>query len=176
MKIRPGLTLAVVLISTALPAIAGDRWMHIRVQDGEDGENVSLDLPVESVSGFLPLIEENAGQTFGSETDEAQLRAVLVALREAPDGEFLKVEGKGESARVAKDKEFLLIHADEEGERVRIRLPLAVVEAALGDETDGLDLAAGLRALERFDGQDLLTVEGDGEQVRIWIDTREGGN
>ena len=182
MKTRRSRTLTTlglaVLILAALPAHAGGgRWLHIRVQeDGGSGQNVSLDLPFDTIESFLPALAQDQLEgraTFGGDTDEAQVRAILAALRDSPDGQFVKVQGVGESARVAKEHGYLVVHVEDDGERVNVRVPMAFVEALLGDETEGLDIAAGLRKLGELGDEALVTVDGDQDQVRIWIDARQ---
>jgi len=174
------LGLATLLLVVALPAQAGGRWVHIRVQeDGGRGENVSLDLPFDTIETFLPALAKDQLEgraVFGGDADEERIRAILTALRDSPDGQFVKVQGIGESARVAKENGLLVIQVEDDGERVNVRVPMAFVEALLGDETEGFDLAAGLRKLGELGDRALVTVDGDEDQVRIWIDDRESGS
>ena len=69
--------------------------------------------------------------------------------------------------------EFLLVNVDdaEGGEKVRVRMPLALVDALLDSENgdNSLNLAAALKVLSEFEG-DLVTVQDGDEMVRIWID------
>jgi len=159
--------------------LAGDRWIHVRVEDREwDGDQVSIDLPVSLVGALLPHIEgDELGDVqvdFGEEMDGLELREVLQALADTPDMNFVRIRGPEDDVRVAKEDGFLLIHVDDrKGERVRVRMPLAVVEAMVAG--DDLDLAAGLEALADYDVDDLVLVESDQESVRIWIDHSETG-
>lgn len=160
--------------------LAGDRWIHVRVEDrGWDGDHVSIDLPVSLVGMMLPKIDgDDLGEVevdFGGDLDGIQLREILEALTDTPDMNFVRVRGAEEDIRVAKEDGFLLVHVDDKaGERVRIRMPLEVVEAmVVGDD---LDFAAGLDALADYDVDDLILVESDDEKVRIWIDHSESGD
>ena len=61
---------------------------------------------------------------------------------------------------MAKDGGFLLIHVDEtDGERVRVKMPLAVIDAMLSTDEEELDLVAALEALADYDVGDLVTVD-----------------
>ena len=60
-------------------------------------------------------------------------------------------------------------------EKVRVRFPLAVVEALVGDNPQELDLLAGLRALSEFEGEDLVRIDSEDESVRIWVDSSDTG-
>ena len=175
---------AAVALSPTLGAQQG-RWLHVRVQDGgKDGERVSVNVPLEFVANMLPLVESEELQEGKLHLDtgdleEVDLREVLRALRDTPDSTFVTVQGPGESIRVAKEKDFLMIRADERGggrsEKVRVRVPLAVIEARVSGGGEELDLAAGLQALSQYDGEDLVTVESEDSNVRIWIDSSVGG-
>lgn len=164
-------------------ALADDRWLHIRVQEqGYGDEEISVNVPLQMVQALLPTIQAEAlddGKLHWRhhrDLEGIDLREVLAALREAPDAEFVTVRSRDESVRVAKEQGFLLIHVDEtDGERVRVKMPLAVIDAMLGADEEELDLVAALDALADYDVGDLVTVESDDSFVRIWIDSSETG-
>ena len=164
---------------------ASDRWLHVRVEEtGSDGEeSVAVNIPLQLIEAILPAIQtdELMGGRFGWDEGEIEgidLRQILRALRDAPDADYVTIKDHDESVRVAKEDGFLLVRVDEDqGDHVRVRLPLDVVEALLGSQDEGsIDLVAGLRALGEFDGGDLVTVESDDESVRIWIDSNQAGD
>jgi hypothetical protein len=102
------------------------------------------------------------------------LRAIMEEFRKTGDTEFVNVQDGSEKVTVSKKGEFLLVNVDdsEGGEKVRVRMPLALVDALLdadGDD-DSLNLAAALKVLSEFEG-DLVTVQDGDEMVRIWIDS-----
>jgi hypothetical protein len=172
--------LMVALLCTVAMAGLEDRWLHVRVQeDGPDGERVSINIPLQLVEAILPTIETDELQDGKLRWDEADvegidLKEVLKAFQEAPDADFITVKGREESVRVAKEKGFLVIHADEDDEKVRVRMPLGVVDAMVDARGDELDLLAALEALADYDG-DLVTVESEDSHVRIWIDSTNSG-
>jgi len=170
----PLLLLALAL--TAGSASAADRWLHVHVQGHDaDAEEVHVNLPLSMIEAVLPTLEQHAFEAgqfrIGDELDGIDLRELLAAVRDAPDAEFVTVRSASETARVAKEAGFLVVHVDEKsGDRVRVRIPLEVVDALLGPDGQTIDLSAGLRRLAEFDG-DLVSVESNDENVRIWIDT-----
>jgi hypothetical protein len=101
------------------------------------------------------------------------LRAVMEEFRKTGDTEFVNVQDGSENVSVSKKGEFLLVNVDdaEGGEKVRVRMPLALVDALLDSENgdNSLNLAAALKVLSEFEG-DLVTVQDGDEMVRIWID------
>ena len=177
-------TLGLALLLSLGTVSAAERWLHVRVQEGgTDGEQVNVNIPLSLVEAILPTInthELSGGKLRLDGRDEFQgmdLREVLAALRDAPDADFVTVRGANESVRVAKERGYLVVHADEaRGDRVRIRMPLEVVDAMVAGGNNELDLLAALRALAAFDGEDLVSVESDGSHVRIWIDGSEAGH
>ena len=60
-----------------------------------------------------------------------------------------------------------------DGETVRIRVPIRVVDALFSGEGDELNLRDALEELKDERGE-IVHVEGPDEDVRIWIDERSG--
>lgn len=176
--------LALILATTASVA-SNDLWLHIKVgEKGRGSENVNINVPLSMIEALLPMIdtpELRGGRIrvqhhldddlFGG----VDLRKVLEALRDAPDADFVTVKSDDESVRVAKERGMLRIDVDSrwDSEKVRVTVPLAMVEAMLGGDPDEIDIIAGIRALADHGAGDLVTVESDDETVRIWVDDRQ---
>jgi hypothetical protein len=169
------------LAMIAGPAAASEQWLHVRVIDDEPhGEKINVNLPLSMIEAFLPMIESeglsyseidwHAGEIHG-----INLHEFLEALQDAPDTNFVTLRSDHEDVRVAKENGFIVVHVDDDDEHVRVRLPIGVVEAALGEDGD-LDLVAALRRMADFDGGDLITVESDRESIRVWIDHDQSGD
>jgi len=179
--------LAVGLTAATAEAGTAGRWLHIRVTDtGGYGENVNVNVPLDMIAAFLPMIEtdEMRGGKIRIDSDWADedfrgidLRKVLEALRDSPDTDFVTVRSNDENVRVSKEGGFIHVLAEDrnDSERVRVKVPLAVMEALIGNDPYELDLMAALDALADFEG-DLVTVESDDEHVRIWIDSNKDSN
>jgi hypothetical protein len=176
-----GLLLA---LGAATALAAGERWLHIRVEDGGSrGEQVNINVPISMVSALLPMIEAEGFRGGKVRLDAhwndddlhgIDLREVVRALRDAPDAEFVTVRSDDEHVRVAKESGFVRIDVDESGgDKVRVVIPMTVVEALIGDDPNELDVMAAIEALADYNGGDLVTVESDDERVRIWIDDRQ---
>jgi hypothetical protein len=173
------------LILTASAATASElegRWLHIRIQEHDgDEEFVSVNLPLSVVEAILPTIETDEfshGKVFldHDELDGIELRAMLEAVRDTPDAEFVTVRSRDEEVRVAKESGYLVVLAQEDGEKVRVRMPMAVVDAAIAGSENEIDLLAALRVLADYSDGDLVTVESDDTSVRIWIDSSDVGD
>lgn len=172
-----------ILACASSAALASERWLHVRVEEnGSRGENVNVNIPISMVEALLPMIqtdEFNGGriQLDHGDLDGIDLRAALEALQDAPDADFVTVKSDDETVRVAKEDNFLLVRVDGRGsdERVRVRMPLDVVDAMLAGGRNEIDLLAGLQRLAEFDG-DLITVDSDDTTVRVWIDGSDSGD
>jgi hypothetical protein len=171
----------VVILSTTLIAASDDLWLHVFVQeDGASGETVRVNVPVAFVERVLPLIENEhirGGKVVipdEAELEGVDLRGIWEAVRETADGEFVTVEGPDENVRVAKQDGMILVDVDDDGEKVRVRVPLEVVGAAFSGEPDQIDIVAAIRLLgESYPDHDLVTVEDGSTTVRVWIDTQQ---
>ncbi len=186
MRTKLAFGLIALVVAAAPAATAGDRdaWIHIRVdaRDG-DGEQVRINLPLQMIESLLPMItaDGDSGDVrmtngrihFGCrELDGVDLRALLAAVRDAEDAEYITVQGPRENVRVAKEKGDLLVTADDRGEKVRVRVRMKVVEALLKSDEQELDLIGMVRALREQGEGELVSVESDKETVRIWIDSK----
>jgi len=152
-----------------------DHWLHVRVSENDnDGEQVSVNIPLSVVLAILPAIETDDFRGGRIKLDSGQiegidLHEILKAFRESPDANFVTIDGGDEQVRVSKERGMLLVNVDGDDETIRVRLPLEVVEALLGSGDDELDLMAALNVLADHDG-DIVSVESDDESIRVWID------
>jgi hypothetical protein len=116
---------ALVAVGTALllgvttqagPATTNDRWLHVRVVSSDNnGETVSVNIPLEVAEKILPTINKN--QLHGGkvtidklDADGVDVRALMEAVRTSRDGEFVTVNSKDGDVRVAKQNGYMLVH------------------------------------------------------------------
>ena len=86
---------------------------------------------------------------------------------------FVTVEEDDESVRVWKETGYLKVHVIDGGhsnEQVDVQIPLVVVDSLLSGDSDELNLEAAIRALVAEGEGELVTVSGDDEKVRVWVD------
>jgi len=184
--IRNLLLLALLLpVLSFAPAAGGDsdqttqRWLHVRVDEsGPDGERVRVNLPLELVAEILPMIEADDFHRGhirfdGHDLDGMDMAALVGAVRNAKDGEYVTVEGSDESVHITKEGDLLLINVDEEDEKVNIRLRLSVVDALFSGERGEMNLVAAVKALEAEGDCEIVRIDGEDETVRIWIDKQD---
>ncbi len=177
---REKVALAFLLLAFAfgLSQAGEEQWLHVRVTDGD--EKVSVNLPldlIESVLEHVDCDEFSGGAVHieDQEFDKKLLSSIVDAAKKSKDGNFVVVESDDEQIRVRKQGQEIRVEVEEGDESVLVRIPLKVAEALMGGGEDELDLVAGLRELSKHGGSTLVTVEGDGEQVRVWVDSSMEG-
>jgi hypothetical protein len=180
-------------VSTAGLAAAADRWVHVKViETGEDGERVRVNIPLSLAEKVLPTINadtfHNGKVNVGEYTaDKVDLRALLEAVRDAQDNEYVSVESSHQDIRVAKSGGFLLIKVQDltdakgktpeagerkRGSKVNIKVPFPVVNALLSGEKDELNVVAAIHALGDYQDLDLVSVTDENTTVRVWVDAK----
>lgn len=161
---------------------AGDRWIHVRVDEG-DGAEVDVNLPLSLVDVALEV-----GQEEGFDGDDLRLdpegdvtvedlRRLWAELRAAGDGEFLDVRDGDERIRAYRRGDRVHVDVVEDGqEKVRIRMPAAIVDALLAGEDDRLDLTAAARELARVGDREVVRIRDGETRVRVWVDGSNAGD
>src|SRR5271163_2877138 len=129
------------LAVTAMAAPTTERYLHVKVDDATKGESVNVNLPLSMAAAILPTVNKgtlhNGHVTIGeADFNGVDVRAILDAIRTAPDNEFITVKEKDQDVRVAKSNGNLLIHVrdnsngkDKRGQKVEITVPMKVVDA-----------------------------------------------
>ncbi|MCP4548835.1 MAG: hypothetical protein GY835_20455 [bacterium] len=162
------------------------QWLHVRVvEGGRSDENVSVNLPLSMVSAILENVEcdefrDGAIRIDDSEFDLQMVNAILTAIVDAEDGEFVMIENHSrysdEEVRVCKEKDELLVKVDEDGEKVNIRVPISVMKALVeGDNDNELDIVSALEELAKEGDTTLVVVEDGDNMIRVWVDSSMQG-
>ena len=162
----------------ATAANTDDLWIHIRVLDAKDGR-VSINLPisvVEKMGNVMPSDAKGDSRLRFNDEDitVSELREIWGKLRKHRDANFITVDEADSKVRVGKVAGNLVIRAHETAggrdEQVEMKIPGPVVDALLSSSGEQLNVGAALKALAREGEGEIVTVTGDGETVRIWID------
>ncbi|MDE3171154.1 MAG: hypothetical protein KGL75_13505 [Acidobacteriota bacterium] len=168
------------LAATAIAAPA-ERYIHVNVQDSENSANVHVNVPLSMAERILPAINnpdlhDGMISLHRADLNGVDLRAVLNAVRTAPDNEFINVTNKDADVRVAKSNGNIMVHVIDKknrGQKVDVTVPLKVADALVATANNGqLDVAAALRTLNDAGDVLLVTVQDSGQRVRVWIDSR----
>ena len=167
------------LVFTAL-AWPADRWLHIRVIESDpEGDRVRVNIPLSLAEAVLPTIHSDKfwdGRVRLEDHDfnQVDLRAVLAAVRNAQDNQYVTVQSRDQNVEVAKSGEFLLIKVHEKCRHgaktdragkaehtVDVKVPFKVASALLSGPNDELNVLAAVRALDEFGNLELVTVKDD---------------
>ncbi len=184
-------TLSIALLALSLGAIQAaaantDKlWVHIHVRDAKDGV-VSINLPIsviDKMANVIPTDGEGKGNAKLRFNDDditvAELRDIWNEVRKQPDATFITVDELDSKVRVAKKGGYLLVRSQDKGkgrnEEVEMKIPGTVVDALLSAKGEQFNVTAALQALARHGEGELVTVTGDGETVRIWVDASSEG-
>jgi hypothetical protein len=170
----------------AASAMAGtaERYLHIRVEDPAKGESVNVNVPLSMAEKILPTVNQgnlHDGRVTISEANMngIDVRALLDAIRTAPDNDFVTVKQPDQNVRVAKSNGNLIVQIrdnEKGGEKVDVTVPMKVVDALFSTaKQNELDVTAALHALSEAGDTLLVTVHDATQQVRIWVDSHSAG-
>ena len=174
------LSLSAVLLVTAFAwASSPERYLHVRVMNPGTHELVRVNVPLSLAEKLIPAINhgqlrDGKVQIGGFRANDVNVRAILDALKTAPEGEFVTVQDNDNDVHVAKEHGHLIVHVKDKNrkENVDVTMPWNVAQALISDTSDDqLNLEAAIKALENAGDLTLVTVTGSDESVRIWIDS-----
>jgi len=180
MRIRVPILFALLLLCLGITgsAVATDLWLHVRVEEN-DGTKVKVNVPITMVEKAIAMVPQEHLRHGRIHLDDccddltpAELRELWQEIKDSPDMTFVTVEEDDESVRVWKEAGYLKVQVREQGdkEKVDVQVPLRVVDALLSGEEDELNIEAAIQALVEEGEGELVTVTGDDERVRVWVD------
>ena len=159
-----------------LSATDNDLWLHVKVEEDSDTK-VTVNLPMSVVGKALPMLPQEHFSAEhmhldGMEISIAEMRELWQEVQNTPDVTFVTVEEGDETVKVWKEGGYLMVSVNEgeHGEHVEVRVPSRVVDALLSGDGEELNLVGALEALVDEGEGDLVTVTGDNENVRVWVD------
>jgi len=161
-------------------AVTTTRYLHVRVSNPATHELVRVNVPLALAEKVIPAV--NQGQLRDGKVrvgdftaNGVNCRAILEALKSAPEGEFVTVQETGSDVHVAKEHGQLVVHGVDKkgGDNVDVTIPWEVAQALITDTTENqLNVEAAVKALENVGDTTLVTVSSKGESVRIWVDSK----
>jgi len=191
-KIRPERTITMKFMKKALPLLAlllagtialaasPERYLHVRVTNPTTHEVVRVNVPLSLAEKIIPAINHgelrNGKIHIGDLTaDNVNVKAILEALKTAPEGEFVTVQQNDSDVHVAKEHGQLVVHVIDKRskEKVDVTIPWDVVFFKVTATTENqLNVEAAVRALQNAGDITLVSVMSRDESVRVWIDSR----
>ena len=174
--------LAVLLLAgTIALAAAPERYLHVRVTNPTTHEMVRVNVPLSLAEKIIPAINngdlrDGKVHVGGLDANNVNVRAILEALKTAPEGEFVTVQQSDSDVHVAKEHGQLVVHVIDKRskEKVDVTIPWDVAQALISDTSENqLNIEAAIKALENIAGDvNLVSVVSNDESVRVWIDSR----
>jgi ribonuclease HI len=159
---------------------ATTRYLHVRVSNPSTKELVRVNVPLTLAEKIIPAI--NHGQLRDGKiqcgnftANNVNIRAILDALKTAPEGEFVTVQEIGNDVHVAKEHGQMVVHVVDKnsGENVDVTIPWEVAQALITDtREDQLNVEAAIKALENIGDTTLVRVTSKDQNVRVWVDSR----
>lgn len=172
--------LTTLLLATLAVAASTTRYIHVRVSNPANHELVRVNVPLTLAEKVIPAI--NHGELRDGKVhignfhaNNVNVRAILDALKTAPEGEFVTVQDTGNDVRVAKEHGLMVVHViDKKGnENVDVTIPWDVAQALISETAeDQLNIEAAVKALENVGDMTLVKVTDHEESVRVWVDSR----
>jgi hypothetical protein len=163
-------------------------WIHVRVENPENKEEtVRVNLPVSLAEILVSSVDHDQlhhghiNISRHGDLNGVDLRAMVDAVKSAPDGEFVSVKSKDQDVHVSKQKGNLLIRVNDSSRKdkqeVDVSVPMSVVDALISSSkgSDDLDIGAALRALASHGDSELVNVKDGKETVHIWLDSKNDG-
>ncbi len=179
---------------------APEAWIHVEVREaGGDKATVNVNVPFSLADAALESMGDDIGthirlgshgrhgravevdgEGVTSDSDHpelsiADLRRMWKAMRDAGEADYVTVTSNEENVHIWREGDLVRVDVDSraegKGEKVRIRVPVGVMDALLSGEGDQLDVRAAVNSLKGMKSGEVVRVEEEGgDQVRIWID------
>jgi hypothetical protein len=178
--------MVVCLLATAAFGAPAEEYLHVRVTNTSDKEVVSVNVPLSLAEKVIPAINHgklNQGKVTIDNADmkDVDVRAILEAVKNSPDGDYVTIQGKDQDVRVAKSKGNLIVHVtdksggkEKSGQKVDVIIPMSVVNALVPSDKHEIDLVAAIHALSDSGEKLMVTVHDSDDDVKIWVDAESG--
>lgn len=171
------LAAAFILIAGFALATEETRWVNVNVSEHSGGTNVEVHLPLNLVLSVLKSVDVDNFHKgrIDLDIDDADVdwAGIFAAVKDAPDGQFVTVNSPDANVSVSKQGGTLLINVDEmdgENSKVKVTVPVEFMDALSINEESQIDVAALLESFDRLPNGDLVTVESNDANVRVWIE------
>ena len=152
-------------------------WLHVEVNEsGDKASKVNVNLPLSVAKAALEMAPKRFTDKAVEKLNEhdvsiADIRKLWAEIKTAGNAEFVTVQEADETVRVAREGDWVRIRVDSTGdkpERVRVDIPVSVVDALLSGDGESFNLLAAINELGGNSG-DIVHVEDGDETVRVWI-------
>jgi hypothetical protein len=161
---------ALPIAATGTVAATGVAWLDVR-EGGANGTRILVPVPLvaaEVAAAFIPTPDLRLKMDREALAHLGSARKIVQALRDAPDGELVRVEDGDETVVVAKDGDTLRVHVTGDTEKVDVNVPLAAALDII--RPDGrIDASAAVRGLRYARFSTLVEVQDGDDHVKISV-------
>jgi hypothetical protein len=137
-----------------------------------DGKHLVIPVPLALADVALAFVDQKHKRIECPEFGQHREAATRLAreLRRTPDARLVEVESPGEHVTIDKAGDMLLVEVHDDGDEVRVRVPVAALEA-LVNSYDGRGFQASdvIAAVRKAPSGELVQVHDGNDHVRIWI-------
>ncbi len=163
---------AIALMMMSLWAAAGETNHVIRLSvtsDDADGTQVNMTVPLSLLYSFEDVIRE-ALTEIKIEEHGIDLREIWNAVKDAGPTDFVEILEGETTVKISTSQTHIVVATDGDGdESVNAMIPFELCDALFTDSED-FDFENLMTVLEGMSGTDIVNVESDDENVRIWIE------
>jgi hypothetical protein len=161
---------ALPIAATGTVAATGVAWVDVR-EGGPNGTRIVVPVPLvaaEIAAAFIPTPDLRMKMDGETLAQLGNARKVVQALRDAPDGELVRVEEGDDTVVVAKEGDTLRVHVTGRKEKVDVNVPLAAALDII--RPDGrIDPSAAVRGLRYARFSTLVEVQDGDDHVKISV-------
>jgi hypothetical protein len=161
--------IAVPTAAAATVAATGVAWVDVR-EGGPEGHRIVLPIPLLLADVALTFVpDEELDLDLGEAAEHLQGgHAVLKALAEAPDGEYVRVDDEHEQVLIEKVGGTLKVRVRGDREDVTVNVPLDSISEII-DEKGRVHPRAAIRALRHARFSTLVEVQDGDDHVKISV-------
>ena len=166
-----------ILAAGVVLATTPQRWFNVDVSEHDEGTEVHVHLPMSIVQTVLGAVEQGKIHHGDLHVDcgdvEMDWPAVMKALRDAPEGQYVTVKGREADVVMRKSGGTVEIDVrDHKGndERVEVTVPASLLDAFNIDQHGNIDLKALAAGLDTLGPGELVRVTSKEASVRVWVE------
>ncbi len=165
-------TLFIVAAATTLLFAQAKTNHVIRVEifgGGEDGSHVNMTLPINALAAFEPTVRQ-AFEQVAIEGHGINLAEIWKAVKDSGPMDYVEIEESDSTIRVSTTGTHVVVRA--EGalqDNINVSIPFELCDAVFRQSED-FDFDHLMTVLNGLAGQDLVHIDTENEQIRIWIE------
>jgi hypothetical protein len=155
------------LVGTYL--LAGDsHFLRVEVNQ-QEGSQVNLRIPLSMIPAFEDSLRQ-ALEEVEVQSNGIRVREIWQAVRDAGPTNFVEMQSEEGRILISTTDEWIQVQADGQlQEKVTMQIPLSLCDALFTD-AESVDLQNVVAILESMAGKDLVRVDTDDADVRIWVE------